>query len=38
MASTMTPAQEIYEEYHLQDVLSPGAAGRVQHWLDSRHP
>lgn len=31
-------AHEIFEEYHAQDVLSPGATARVQHWLDSRLP
>ena len=36
--TSLEDAQEIYEEYHAQDVLSPGAAARVQHWLDSRHP
>lgn len=29
-------AQEIYERYHAQDVLTDSAAARVQAWLDSR--
>jgi hypothetical protein len=29
-------AQEIYEKYHAQDVLSPSAMARVQHWLDQQ--
>lgn len=33
---SMEDAQTIYESYHAQDVLSPSAAARVQHWLDQR--
>jgi hypothetical protein len=29
-------AQEIYETYHAQEVLSASATVRVQHWLDRR--
>ncbi len=29
-------AQAIYERYQAQDVLTPAAAARVQHWLDQR--
>jgi hypothetical protein len=29
-------AQEIYERYHAQDVISPSAAARIQHWLDQQ--
>ena len=29
-------AQEIYERYHAQDVLTDSAAARVQAWLDAR--
>ena len=36
--TSLEDAQEIYEEYHAQDVLPPEAAARVQYWLASRHP
>ena len=29
-------AQEIYEDYHAQDVLTNSARERVQYWLDNR--
>ncbi|MHB1614759.1 MAG: hypothetical protein ACYCXA_02925 [Actinomycetes bacterium] len=29
-------AQEIYECYHAQDVLTDSAVARVQAWLDAR--
>ena len=29
-------AQEIYESFHAQDVLSPSATARVERWLDKR--
>ena len=31
---SLEDAQTIYEKYHAQEVLSPSAAARVQHWLD----
>lgn len=31
---SLDDAQEIYERYHAQDVISPNAMARVQHWLD----
>ncbi len=31
---SLDDAQEIYERYHAQDVISPKAAARIQHWLD----
>ena len=34
--TSVEQAQEIYERYHAQDVLTDSAAARVQHWLDSR--
>lgn len=30
---SLDDAQTIYEKYHAQEVLSPSAAARVQHWL-----
>jgi hypothetical protein len=29
-------AQQIYERYHVQDVLTDSARARVQRWLDQR--
>ena len=34
--TSVDEAQSIYETYHAQDVLSPSAAVRVQHWLDEQ--
>jgi len=31
---SLEDAQTIYEKYHAQEVISPSAAARVQHWLD----
>jgi len=33
---SLSDAQEIYEAYHAQDVLSPSATARVEHWLARR--
>jgi hypothetical protein len=33
---SLDDAQEIYERYHAQDVISPNATVRVQHWLDQQ--
>lgn len=33
---SLDEAQAIYERYHAQDVLSPSASVRVQHWLEHR--
>jgi len=30
---SLEDAQTIYEKYHAQEVISPSAAARVQHWL-----
>ena len=30
---SLDDAQTIYENYHAQEILSPSAAARVQHWL-----
>jgi hypothetical protein len=30
---SLDDAQTTYEKYHAQEVLSPSAAARVQHWL-----
>jgi len=32
---TVAQAQEIYERYHHQEILSPVAQARVEHWLES---
>lgn len=34
---SLADVQEVYESYHAQEVLSPSAEARVQHWLDQRH-
>ena len=34
--SSVEQAQEIYERYHAQEVLTPSAEARVRAWLDSR--
>jgi len=31
---SLEDAQTIYEKYHAQEVISPSAAARVQHWLE----
>ena len=31
---SLADAQEIYERYHAQDVISPNATARIQRWLD----
>jgi hypothetical protein len=28
-------AQDIYESYHAQDVLTPAAEARIRHWLET---
>ena len=33
---SLDDAQAIYEKYHAQDVISPSATTRIQHWLDQR--
>jgi len=33
---SLEDAQEIYERYHAQDVISPSATVRVQHWLSQQ--
>jgi hypothetical protein len=33
---SVNDAQAIYERYHAQEVLSPGAVARVQQWLEGR--
>lgn len=33
---SLADAQEIYETYHAQDVLSTGAIARVEHWIAGR--
>lgn len=33
---SLDDAQAIYEKYHAQDVISPSATARVQHWLISQ--
>ena len=33
---SLDDAQEIYEKYHAQDVISPNATVRIQHWLDQQ--
>ena len=32
---SLDDAQEIYERYHAQDVISPEATARIQHWLEN---
>lgn len=32
--TSLDDAQDIYERYHAQAVLSPNATARIQHWLD----
>jgi hypothetical protein len=34
--TTVQDAQEIYERYHAQDVLTDAAVTRIEHWLDRR--
>ena len=34
--TSVTDARAIYEAYHAQEVRSPSATARVQHWLDGR--
>jgi len=34
--TTLDEAQEIYERYHAQDVLSPAAEARVRDWLQRK--
>jgi hypothetical protein len=34
--NSVQDAQEIYERYHAQDVLTDSAVTRVQTWLDAR--
>lgn len=34
--TTVEEAQEIYERYHAQDVLTDAAVTRIEHWLDRR--
>jgi hypothetical protein len=34
--TTVQDAQEIYERYHSQDVLTDAAVTRIEHWLDRR--
>ena len=34
--TSLEQAQEIFEEYHAQEVISDSAALRVQAWLDDR--
>jgi hypothetical protein len=31
---TLDDAQNIYERYHAQEVISPSATARIQHWID----
>jgi hypothetical protein len=31
---SLDDAQAIYERYHAQDVISPNATARIQHWLE----
>lgn len=33
--TTVQDAQEIYERYHAQDVLTDQAVARIEHWLGS---
>ncbi len=33
---SLEEAQDIYERYHAQDVISPSASARIQHWLDQQ--
>jgi len=34
--TTVQDAQEIYERYHAQDVLTDAAVARIEHWLGRR--
>ena len=34
--TSLAQAQEIYERYHAQDVITDSAALRIQAWLDAR--
>ncbi len=36
VVNSVLDAQEIYERYHAQDVLTDSAVARVQTWLDAR--
>lgn len=36
--ASLEDAQEIYERYHAQDVISDSATARIHHWLAHKRP